>query len=151
MDGASIPKARVLKARQSNRPRIDKFCLQQAPSPEEYVNVNVPGLELAPLMTGTTAADCTSGLYLFRKLKQEWFLAQMNDLLTILNDLKGPNSDETIRIAATVNEMVSATRSWKASYCWIDLKYSRHHSFDLSLHFISSRRNIRTIYTTLRV
>lgn len=110
VDGASIPKARILKARQSHRPRIDKLCLQQLGEgeKEEYVNINVPGLELSPLMTGTTAKDCTLGQYLFRKLKQEWFLAQMNNLSTILNDLKGPNSDETIRIAATVDEMVSA-------------------------------------------
>ena len=60
--------------------------------------------------TMTTGENCTSvpGQYLFRKLKQEWFLAQMDDLLTILNDLKGPNSVETLRIAATVDEMVSA-------------------------------------------
>jgi len=131
VDGARIPKARILKARQSHRPRIDKLCLQQLGEgeEEEYVNINVPGLELSPLMTGTTAKDCTAGQYLFRKLKQEWFLAQMNNLSTILNDLKGPNSDETIRIAATVDEMT------KHPYHIYDLESVKYSVDPSNVHF----------------
>ena len=127
-----------------------------AMSTTKYLNkwgkINVPGLELAPIMTGTTATDCTSGQFLFRKLKQQWFLAQMNDLLTILNDLKGPNSDETIRIAATVDAMVSAnTRSWKKVVIAGLFSCQNTHGINfLTYLYFYFRSNIRTIFTTLR-
>jgi len=107
---ASSAKDRL--TRQSHRPQIDELCLRQLreDEDEEIENAKMNGGNDANVTmagTMTTGENCTSvpGQYLFRKLKQEWFLAQMDDLLTILNDLKGPNSVETLRIAATVDEM----------------------------------------------
>ena len=79
------------RARQSPRPRVDDLCVRQLYK-EAETNYN---------------DDTIPEQYLFRKLKQDWFLAQMQDLLTILNDLKGPDSEETMTIAAIVDELVS--------------------------------------------
>lgn len=79
------------RARCSPRPLVDALCLRQL---HKEVETN-------------DSDDTIPGQYLFRKLKQDWFMVQMHDLLTILNDLKGPNSDETMRIATIVDELVS--------------------------------------------
>ena len=78
-------------ARESPRPQVDDLCLRQLHKEAET----------------NDSDDTIPGQYLFRKLKQDWFLAQMQDLLTILNDLKGLNSVETMRVAAVVDELVS--------------------------------------------
>ena len=79
------------RARQSPRPQVDDLCLTHLRKKSDANEID----------------NTTPGQYLFRKLKQDWFVAQMHDLLTILNDLKGPNSVETMRIAAIVDELVS--------------------------------------------
>jgi hypothetical protein len=91
------------RARQSPRPQVDEICLREL---HQRAEASCADGVSEPEMTGQS---CTTvpGQYLFRKLKQDWFLAQMHDLLTILNDLKGPNCVETLRIASVVDEIVS--------------------------------------------
>lgn len=128
------------RERQSPRPRVDGLCLRRLYKEAETNDSN----------------DTIPGQYLFRKLKQDWFLAQMQDLLTILNDLKGPNSVETMRIVAVVDELAKhpyhtyelecLQRGIKASniHCpdWFcdSLKHPNHSGLCISPRFLDANR-----------